>query len=503
MKEKNNHYSIVNIDERYKLLSASLPTSLLISIILACIMITVLYGEIKHTDLFLWFVLLCCIQIIRFFIFNKWKYSPTVEPKITRQYLTYFRFGTLASGLVWGASGYFFPQQLDLSFQLFISFTLGGLAAGASTSLASDKLSALFFIVPTMLPNIIHFFLVNQPFSTPMGIMLVLFMIYMLITAKNHGKSLYENLQLRLQANNGEAQFKEILNSSPIAAAISDIDMQHILFINQSYLELLEAPSSLISNDLIPPYSIEKQELNIIKQKLNDGHNVTNQLVKIVSSENKPPKWAIASFLIINYKNERAILSWLYDVTERIEMQQEIEHLAYHDPLTNLPNRSLLDDRLQLSLKAAHRNNALLAIMFIDLDGFKNINDTYGHDTGDELLKAVTKRLLDNLRLTDTLSRVGGDEFIILLPEISEINDVTEIAKKVLAATATPFKIANKTINISSSIGIAVYPHHGTEQQNLLKNADIAMYHAKKLGKNNAQLYREELSNIIEDETRA
>jgi diguanylate cyclase (GGDEF)-like protein len=496
--QNNSHPNILG--EHYKLLSASLPLSLLISTILAVITVTVLYREIGHTSLFLWFAILCCIHIMRFIIFNKLKYSPTLEHTQIRQYLTCFRLGTLASGLTWGISGYFFSQQLDLSHQMFISFTLGGLAAGASSSLASDKLSALSFIVPTMLPNIIHFFSADQSFSTMMAIMLMLFMIYMLVTATNQGKSLYENFHLRLQANNGEAQFREILDGSPIAAAISDISMQHILFINQSYLNLLEAPFSLISNDLISTYSVEKHELKKIKQKLNDGHTVTNQLVKIVSTENKDPKWAIASFLTITYKNETSILSWLYDVTESMKMQEKIEYLAYHDPLTNLPNRSLLDDRLQLSLKTAERNNSLLCVMFIDLDGFKHINDNYGHDIGDELLKAVTKRFLDKLRLTDTLSRVGGDEFIILLPEISEINNVTEIATKILAATAAPFKVANQIINITSSIGIAVYPNHGTEGQKLFKNADLAMYHAKKLGRNNVQLYRAELNNIIDDD---
>lgn len=502
MKEKNkqndNHPN--NLGERYKLLTASLPISLLISTILAFVTVTVLSSEIGHTSLLLWFAILCCIHLMRFFIFNRFRYAPTLEYKKIRQYLTYFRLGTLASGLAWGSIGYFFAELLGSSHQIFISFTLGGLAAGASSSLASDKLATLYFIVPAMLPNIIYFFRLEQSFSTTMAIMLLLFMFYLIITAKNQGKSLYENFQLRLEANNGEAQFREILNGSPIAAAISDIDMQHILFMNESYLNLVENPSSLISNDLISNYSVDEQELNIIKQKLNGGHSVTNQLLKIVSATNKSPKWAIASFLTVTYKNEPSILSWLYEVTESINMQEKIEHLAYHDSLTNLPNRLLLDDRLQLSLKRAHRNNSLLGIMFIDLDGFKHINDTYGHDTGDELLKAITKRLLDKLRLSDTLSRVGGDEFIILLPEIVEINDATEIAKKILVATATPFNISNKIINISSSIGIAVYPYHGTEGQSLLKNADIAMYRAKKLGRNNVQLYRAELNDMVKDE---
>lgn len=178
---------------------------------------------VGHTTLLLWFVIISFIPILRFFIFNKLKYSLTLEHTKIRQYLTYFRLGTLGSGLAWGASGYFFSQQLDPSHQIFISFTLGGLAAGASSSLASDKLSTLYFIVPAMLPNIIYFFRVGQSFSTTMGIMLMLFMLYMLITAKNQGKSLYENFQLRLEANNGEAQFREILNGNSIAAQLQPV----------------------------------------------------------------------------------------------------------------------------------------------------------------------------------------------------------------------------------------------------------------------------------------
>jgi hypothetical protein len=238
--QNDNHPS--NLGERYKLLTTSLSMSLLISSILAFIIVTVLYGEIGLTTLLLWFVILCCIQIMRFITFNRLKYSLTLEHKQIQQYLTYFRLGTLASAVAWGSSGYFFCQQLDLPHQIFISFTLGGLATGAASSLASDKLSTLFFIVPTMLPNIIHFFRVDHALSTPMAIMLLLFMIFILITAKNQGASLYENFQLRLEADNGEAQFREILNGSPIAVAISDVDMKHPLFINQSYLNLLEDP---------------------------------------------------------------------------------------------------------------------------------------------------------------------------------------------------------------------------------------------------------------------
>lgn len=143
----------------------------------------------------------------------------------------------------------------------------------------------------------------------------------------------------------------------------------------------------------------------------------------------------------------------------------------------------------------AERNSTLLGLMFIDLDGFKQINDSYGHDAGDELLKMVSQRLLNKLRHTDTLSRLGGDEFVILLPELAEIKYVIDIADKILEEIDREFDVLGEQITISSSIGIAVYPKHGNTPESLLKLADFAMYYAKNHGKNKVQLYSDELQD--------
>ncbi|HEY6007459.1 MAG TPA: diguanylate cyclase, partial [Geobacteraceae bacterium] len=179
----------------------------------------------------------------------------------------------------------------------------------------------------------------------------------------------------------------------------------------------------------------------------------------------------------------------LHDVTEQRQYERTIHHLAYHDPLTGLPNRVLLGDRLHQSLAAALRHQTRGALMILDLDRFKDINDTLGHSTGDLLLKAVSGRLVNLLRKSDTVSRMGGDEFVLLLPTIASGEGATVIAGKIVRALRKPFACDGHALTVTASIGIAVFPDDGEDAETLLKNADIALYRAKGEGRNNSQRY--------------
>ncbi|MEW6562535.1 MAG: PAS domain S-box protein [Pseudomonadota bacterium] len=182
------------------------------------------------------------------------------------------------------------------------------------------------------------------------------------------------------------------------------------------------------------------------------------------------------------------------DITELNEYREKIHALAFYDTLTQLPNRVLFNDRMRLMLADAERHAHLAAVMLLDLDRFKEINDTLGHAAGDELLREAGARLMHCVRNYDTVARLGGDEFAILLPQVRAANDLTTIANKMLAAFATPFLLGEKEIFISTSIGIALYPDDSTDGDDLLKFADSAMYHAKRSGRNNFRFYSKELS---------
>jgi diguanylate cyclase (GGDEF)-like protein/PAS domain S-box-containing protein len=178
------------------------------------------------------------------------------------------------------------------------------------------------------------------------------------------------------------------------------------------------------------------------------------------------------------------------DITERKDIEQHMQHMAQYDALTHLPNRALFNDRLQQAIVSAQRNKNRLAVMFIDLDKFKPVNDTYGHGVGDLLLKEVAVRIQECLRESDTAARIGGDEFVILLPTIETKPNARKVGEKILSALNQPFELGGHTLQISSSIGIAVYPEHGSTEKLLIKSADIAMYHAKQGGRNNVKVYQ-------------
>jgi diguanylate cyclase (GGDEF)-like protein/PAS domain S-box-containing protein len=184
-----------------------------------------------------------------------------------------------------------------------------------------------------------------------------------------------------------------------------------------------------------------------------------------------------------------------YDITEHVHAKEKLHYIAHHDDLTNLPNRLLFTDRLTRALARATRNNDLIALLFMDLDRFKNINDTFGHEIGDIFLKMIAARLKNEIRGSDTVARFGGDEFAIILEVINDIDDVISVAEKILEVLADPFVINGHTFYATTSIGISMFPNDARDAQTLLKHSDTAMYRAKELGRNNYQFFSRDLSD--------
>jgi diguanylate cyclase (GGDEF)-like protein/PAS domain S-box-containing protein len=197
---------------------------------------------------------------------------------------------------------------------------------------------------------------------------------------------------------------------------------------------------------------------------------------------------------------EGGAVATVRDITERKQAEERIRHLAHHDELTGLPNRSLIRDRLDQAVLNAQRNGKHLALAFVDLDGFKLVNDGLGHNAGDELLKVVGRRMGACLRRNDTLGRLGGDEFVILLPDVSgEAVAITPVLEKIRQAVTEPVLIGDQAVQVSCSMGVAMYPRDGDDPKTLMMNADAAMYRAKDLGSNNFQFYTREMNASVEE----
>lgn len=314
--------------------------------------------------------------------------------------------------------------------------------------------------------------------------------------------------QLRQRADENLRLADSVFKHSPVAIVIADGDKQ-ILSVNPAFAHISGFSAEDVLKqplDCLPIYPPMSNHPDVLEALQRNGHwsgEVTNQRkdgvihtlwlhITRVSSQ----RTGYSCF----DNTEHAHYIWMMlDITERKQAEARIHHLAHHDPLTGLPNRLSLRAKLEEYLPVAERYNMKLAIMFIDLDRFKVINDTLGHQFGDQLLSEVANRLVKTVRSTDTVVRLGGDEFVVLLPYIQTHNDAAEVATKIIEQVGEPIRIDNQELHTSPSIGISLYPEDGQDVDTMLRNADTAMYHAKAEGRNNFQFYAEALNQAASE----
>lgn len=320
-------------------------------------------------------------------------------------------------------------------------------------------------------------------------------------------KKLLENSNQVMQnrLNQSERLHRFIVNNSPDIIFILDSKC-HFSFINSKIETLLSYPRSELIGKHI---SVLIDEEDLEKANYFFEHSVHPHLgiqtTELMLKPHKPVSnkqhyelslWPIDEVENrggLNSNQNYRIYGTARDISERTEAEAFINFQAYHDLLTRLPNRSLFKDRLSVAINQAQRNKTQLAVMFIDLDRFKIINDSLGHTMGDRLLQAVSQRLQTCLRRGDTLSRFGGDEFTLLLPDVKDSEAATQIAEKILIDIKKPFHLSGHELHVGASIGIALYPDSGDNLDSLIKNADIAMYRVKKTGKDGYQLFNSDM----------
>ncbi|MFI0376250.1 MAG: EAL domain-containing protein [Candidatus Thiodiazotropha sp.] len=319
-------------------------------------------------------------------------------------------------------------------------------------------------------------------------------------------KASNQSIQLRLQES--ESLHKFIVNNSPDMIYLLDHEGR-FAFINERVKSLLGYDQKEIIGEhfskLIHTDDIERAHFTFNERRV--GERATRSAELKLSSKNNngsrffdsgtvPVELSSIGIYTTNDDKTKSFIGTYgvaRDISERKQAEELIKYQLYHDLLTNLPNRSLFRDRLNMAMAQSKRSGKKLAIMYLDMDRFKIINDSLGHYVGDELLKMVGQRLRSELREADTLARVGGDEFNLLIPEINDIQDARNLAEKILRLTLEPFIIKNEEIFISFSIGISIYPSDGDTKDSLIKHADIAMYKVKNAGKNGYAFYSEKM----------
>jgi len=320
-----------------------------------------------------------------------------------------------------------------------------------------------------------------------------------------HFVAVKENITERKRAEKAlresEERFRNILENAPIGMSVMSLEGRFML-VNSSLCELVgyekEELEKLTLEEITHP---EDQEPNLVHlQRLLDGSIASHGVEKRYIRKDRQIVWAQLTSSVIRDSDgvPQYLIAQIEDISERRRNEEQIHLMAYYDVLTGLPNRRLLLDRLNQAIAQARRHQRPMALMFMDLDNFKQVNDTFGHDIGDELLKVVAVRLQACVRGMDTVCRQGGDEFIIVLTEIAHPQDVTVVAKKIIEVISEPISLQENELHITTSIGIAIYPSSGADdEKELLKKADSALYEVKHKGKNGFMFYQSVCPQVL------
>jgi diguanylate cyclase len=353
-------------------LSAGSGLAMFNSSALAIMLAYVLRDLISNTIIITWLFVFISLNIVRFFAVYKHKQHPELTETMVDKQLAQFRMGLIASGVLWGIASVLMYPPHALSHQMFFIFMLAGLSAGCVVSYSVDFISAVTFILLTLLPILVRLFFGEGEVAFAMTVSVLLYIAFIVVSIRHVNRNLLETISTR------------------------------------------------------------------------------------------------------------------YDADER---EKQIKQLAFYDALTNLPNRRLMHDRLNHALTLSARTGRGGALLFLDLDNFKMLNDTLGHDMGDLLLKQVANRLEACVRSSDTVARLGGDEFTVMLEDLSQdtaeaITQADVVTKQIIASLNMPYQLNTQQYHSTASIGVAMFGDDGSSHEELLKNADIAMYKAKNAGRN-------------------
>ena len=482
-----------------------LNISVLGIIVNAIVLTYALWDLADNTLLSLWFSLIAGVSLWRFLSARAYRKARAAHS--AKGWQRRFYAGVILSSLLWGSAAllFFIPHQPMQQAILLIIFA--GLSAGAISSLSPQLAAIRIFFLLMLGPLMLQLFWQGNPLHTMIALLLFLFTSLLLVVSKRYYKTLVTSLSSALlfqkaqeQLLLSEKRFSTIFREAPAGLFFYDNDLR-IIESNPAFAEILKAPlervvgldmHTLPDTRLMPTLAAVLDGLDGFYEgayhtKLSDMDLwITLRTTPVANSQGD----VIGGIGIVT------------DITERMKAEQKIRRQAYYDTLTDIPNRATLMERLKEATARYKRHNNIAALLFLDLDHFKKINDSLGHHTGDEMLKETAKRLQSVLREEDLVCRLGGDEFVILLQDLgNSLQEATAkaevIAQKVHTLFETPFDVQGQILKSSTSIGIAMTDSENDRPEDLLKHADTAMYQAKKEGRGTTSFYQVEMDRWI------
>ncbi len=616
---------------------SAVNTSLVVGVLLALLFVYLLRDESSSTLLFAWLFLIVIVTVLRFILAVAFQRISLKEPFLTQTWLTKFRVGVVASGVVWGLACLLVDPAHQPQHMVFLIFILAGMMSGVVISYSSDFFSVIAYSLLALLPLTVRLFVTGDTPSVAMGMTSMLYLVFMAMYARHTNRQIIENITLRLDAAEREERYRLLLTHSPVGifhydtnlvitycnnrfasmlqnsmANIVGLDIklvkdQSILpilwralegevgeyegqyfatfsngggWINMSCAPIHDINGNIASGVAIVQDITERKKLEVelkenelryrtvadytfdweywimpdntfryvspsceqISGYTSDEFYADPQLLmKIIHPDDLPlyvehrhslSAAGVPEPIEFRIRTKHGAICWLShvcrpvydrsernlgqrasnrDITDRKDTEAQIHSLAFYDALTELPNRRLLNDRLGQAIAVSQRSGHYGALMFLDLDNFKPLNDKHGHNAGDLLLIEVARRISRCVREVDTVARFGGDEFVVILSELDKdksksIAETNIIAEKILSLLAEPYLLKtqqeDETVSVvehrcTSSIGVVIFINHEATAKDLLKWADMAMYEAKNDGRNTIRFFEPKDSTDI------
>lgn len=476
-------------------LADAAPAAMGSALLCALILMYTQRAVVPLGDRLAWLLVFLSVMLVRTFLVATYRTSPARGAIASEAWLRWFRIAVISTGMAWGLAGFLLFPADDLAHQLVLLYILAGVTATAVLTNCGDPVGAAGFAVCIVVPYIVHMLVREGDLYKILAVFGFVSLGFVLAMIRVVARGTRENIVLRFEAMDREdalktstEQYRLLLNQ--LAVGVLHYDKNYfITYCNERLTQILQAAKeTLIGRDLqdlsdpMIPATLQKAIAGGASVRYEGYHDATlgnfRGWISLVATPSRDSRGNIVGGVAI-----------VEDITEHHANQEEIHRLVFSDALTGLPNRRRLLERLQQALSTCRKMGKFSALLFVDLDNFKTLNDTRGHDVGDQLLKQVAVRLTDCVRPTDSVARFGGDEFLVLLEDLpGNANEAfaraRKVGEKIISALNAPYMLGAYEHYCTASIGASLFGDRPIAEDELLKQADMAMYQAKAAGRN-------------------
>lgn len=496
------------LTEKLKHLLAVNHRSILTFMVVAVVVSFTQYHVVEHANIFFWLGALSLVSLFRVLLEMYFNAHPKTEYVDLQRRLNIFRVVLIFTSLIWGLCGYLLYPEHSEKHQMLLLVYIMGMSAGVAVVYSIDFVTAIWYAILLWTPMLVRLLIGWDTLSLVTMLSGVCYLLFIGISLHPIGSKQKDNILLRADAirreqesRNNEERHRLLLTHSPVGIFHYNFDMV-ITYCNQRFADMMQNPVerlvglnmlTLKDEQIVQKLQLPLQgEAGVYEGQYTATYSDANLWVRVNTAPSRDAHGNIIGGIAI-----------VHDMSVEKKTADEVHKLAFYDPLTNLPNRRLLMDRLQHALVASQRTGRYGALLFIDLDQFKTLNDTLGHDIGDMLLQQVGERLLYCVREGDTVARLGGDEYVAMLEDLSSqavmaVTEVEVIGQRIINELNHHYKLREYEYHTTPSIGVVIFGDGYNTPEEVLKHADIAMYQAKKAGRNMLRYFDPTMQETID-----